>query len=112
MCSNMKKSPDEGSAKFGATILAERHKLYSEHFKEYPQLSLSQYEFNRVSKVIDDKVRNWRHRGDKETYLSTFPVARWKMAPSMEEITAARAAMATSVPATKWSTHFKGIIKH
>ena len=76
MCSN-KKSPNEGSAKFKARIFAERHKLYSEHFKVYPQLSLSQYEFNRVRKVIDEKVKNWRHKGDKETYLSTFSVANW-----------------------------------
>jgi len=73
----MKKSPDEGSAKFGARTLAERHKLYSEHFKEYPRFSLSQYEFNRVSKVIDEKIGSWRNKGDKETYLSTFSVANW-----------------------------------
>ena len=77
LCSNMKKSPSEGSAKFGARTLAERYKLYSEHFKEYPRFSLSQYEFNRVSKVIDEKVKNWRHKGEKETYLSTFSVANW-----------------------------------
>ena len=77
MCSNMKKSSDKGSAKFGARILAERHKLYSEDFKDYPRLSLSQYEFNSVSKVIDENFRNWRHKGKKETYLSTFSVANW-----------------------------------
>ena len=77
LCSNMKKSPSEGSAKFGTRTLAERYKLYSEHFKEYPRFSLSQYEFNRVSKVIDEKVKNWRLKGDKETYLSSFPVANW-----------------------------------
>ena len=75
MCSHIKKSPDEAASKFGARILGERHKLYSEHFKEYPLFSLSQYEFNRVSKVIDEKVRNWRQKGDKEMYLSTFSMA-------------------------------------
>ena len=74
LCSNMKKSPNEGTAKFGTRTLAERHKLYSE---QLPTVSLSQYEFNHVSKVIDEKVRNWRHKGDKETYLSTFSVANW-----------------------------------
>ena len=77
MCSHIKKSPDEAAAKFGARTLAERYKLYSEHFKEYPRFSLSQYEFNRVSKVIDEKVRNWRQKGDKEMYLTTFSMANW-----------------------------------
>ena len=77
LCSNLKKSPAEGSAKFGARVLAERHKLYSEHFKEYPQFALSQYDFNRVCKTIDEKIGSWRHKGDKEIYLSTFSVANW-----------------------------------
>ena len=55
LCLNLKKSPSEGSAKFGARVLAERHKLYTEHFKEYPQFALGQYDFNRVCKTIDDK---------------------------------------------------------
>ena len=77
LCSNLKKCPGEGSAKFGARVLAERYKLYTEQFKEYPQFTLSQYDFNRVCKVIDEKVSNWRHKGDKETYLSTFSVSNW-----------------------------------
>ena len=78
LCLNLKKSPSEGSAKFGARVLAERHKLYTEHFKEYPQFALGQYDFNRVCKTIDDKVTNWRNKGDKEAYLATFAMANWK----------------------------------
>ena len=73
----MKKAPDEGSLKFGARVLTERHKLYSEHFKGYPQFTLSQYDFNRVSKVIDEKISFWRNKEEKATYLSTFSMANW-----------------------------------
>ena len=77
LCSSLKKAPGEGSAKFGARVLTERHKLYSEHFKEYPQFTISQYDFNRVSKVIDEKISFWRNKDDKGTYLSTFSMANW-----------------------------------
>ena len=72
MCSNIKKSPNEGLAKFGARTLAERHKLFSEYFKEYPRFSHSQYEFNHFSKVIDERVRKWSNKEDNEMYLSIF----------------------------------------
>ena len=65
MCSHIKKSPDEAAAKFGARTLAERYKLYSEHFKEYPRFSLSQYEFNRVSKVIDERLGTGGKKGTR-----------------------------------------------
>ena len=58
-------------------MLAERFKFYSEHFKDYSQFTLSQYDFNRACKVIDDKIANWRNRGDKGTYLSTFSMSNW-----------------------------------
>ena len=77
LCSSLKKAPDEGSAKFGARVLTERHKLYSEHFKGYPQFTLSQYDFNRVSKVIDKEISFWRNKEEKATYLSTFSMAKW-----------------------------------
>jgi len=77
LCSSLKKAPGEGSAKFGARVLTERHKLYSEHFKEYPQFTLNQYDFNRVSKVIDEKISSWRNKEDKAVYLSTFSMANW-----------------------------------
>ena len=68
---------DEGRAKFGARIITERFKLYSQHFKEYPQFALSQYDFNRVCKVTDGKITNWRSKEDKHTYLKTFSVDNW-----------------------------------
>ena len=77
LCSSLKKAPGEGSAKFGARVLTERYNLSSEHFKEYPQFTLSQYDFNRVSKVIDEKISFWRNKEDKATYLSTFSMANW-----------------------------------
>jgi len=61
----------------GARVFTERYKLYSEHFKEYPQFTLSQYDFNRASKVIDEKVSFWRNKEDKAAYLSTFSMANW-----------------------------------
>lgn len=67
LCFSLKKAPGEGSAKFGARVLTERYKLYSEHFKEYPQFTLSQYDFNRVSKVIDKKISFWRNKEDRES---------------------------------------------
>ena len=76
-CSSLKKAPDEGSAKFGARVLTERYKLYSEHFKGYPQLTFSQYDFNRVSKVIDEKISFWTNKEEKATYLSTCSMANW-----------------------------------
>ena len=77
LCSSLKKAPSEGSAKFGARLITERHKLYSEHFKEYPQFTLSQYDLNRVSKVINEKISFWRNKEDKAAYLSTFSMANW-----------------------------------
>ena len=58
-------------------MLAERYHLYSEHFKDYAQFTLSQYDFNRVCKIVDEKIANWRNKGDKETYLTTFSMANW-----------------------------------
>ena len=76
LCSSLKKAPGEGSAKFGTRVLTGRHKLYSEHFKEYPQFTLNQYDFNCVSKVIDEKISSRRNK-DKAVYLSTFSMANW-----------------------------------
>ena len=77
LCSTLKRAPGENTAKFASRVLAERHKFYSEHFKEYPRFTLTQYDFNRACKVIDDKISNWRGKEDKETYLSTFSIANW-----------------------------------
>lgn len=70
LCSSLKKAPGEGSAKFCTRVLTERHKCYSEHFKEYPQFTLNQCDFNRVSKVINEKISSWRNKEDKAVYLS------------------------------------------
>ena len=77
MCSSLKRSPEESTTKFGQRVLAERHRLYSEHFKDYAQFTLGQYDFNRACKIIDEKIANWRNKGDKETFLTTFSMANW-----------------------------------
>ena len=77
MCSSLKRSPEESTTKFGHRVLAERHHLYSEHFKDYAQFTLSKYDFSRACKIIDEKIANWRNKGDKETYLTTFSMANW-----------------------------------
>ena len=77
LCSNLKKSPNEGSAKFGARMLAERYRLYCQQYKDYPKFIIGQYEFNRVCKILDEKISNWRNKEDKEVYLTTFSVDNW-----------------------------------
>lgn len=53
------KSPIEGSAKL---------------YKDYPKFIIGQYDFNRVCKILDEKISNWRNKEDKEIYLTTFSV--------------------------------------
>ena len=72
----LKRFRREGTAKFGSRVLAERHIFHSEHFKDYSWFTLSRYNFNRACQVID-KIANWRNRGDKGTYLSTFSMSNW-----------------------------------
>lgn len=71
------KNPGEGSAKFRARLLQERYQIYSQHFMDYPQLHISQHDFNRSSKVIDAKIRNWRSKTDKESYVTRFSISNW-----------------------------------
>lgn len=58
----MTKSPIEGSAKL---------------YKDYPKFIIGQYDFNRVCKILDEKISNWRNKEDKEIYLTTFSVDNW-----------------------------------
>ena len=51
LCSNLTKSPIEGSAKL---------------YKDYPKFIVGQYEFNRVCKILDEKISNWRNKEDEE----------------------------------------------
>ena len=68
----------EGKAKFGARVLSERYKLYSQHFKEYQQLQIpDQKEFNRVAMILDQKFGSWRSKDDKELYLKKFAPVNW-----------------------------------
>lgn len=68
----------EGQAKYGARVLRERYKLYSQHFKEFPQLNIpDQKEFNRVIKIIDNKFGTWRSKNDKEAYINKFLPINW-----------------------------------
>ena len=62
---------------FGARMLAERYRLYCEQYKDYPKFIVGQYEFNRVCKILDEKISNWRNKEDKEIYLTTFSVDNW-----------------------------------
>lgn len=62
LCSNLTKSPIEGSAKL---------------YKDYPKFIIRQYDFNRVCKILDEKISNWRNKEDKEIYLTTFSVDNW-----------------------------------
>lgn len=66
----LKRTPGENIAKFALRVLAEGHKLYSEHFKEYPQFTLTQYDFSRASKVIDDKKQG--ARGKTNLFVNIF----------------------------------------
>ena len=76
LCS-IEKIPGEGSAKFGSRVLQERFKIYSEHFKEYPQFHMSQHDFYRVCKTIDEKIGNWRNKVHKEAFLKQFSSNNW-----------------------------------
>lgn len=67
----------EGQAKYGARVLAERYRLYSEHFKGHQNFSTTQKEFNRVVKIIDGKFGNWRNKKEKELYLNRFSPSNW-----------------------------------
>ena len=62
LCSNLTKSPIEGSAKL---------------YKDYPKFIIRQYDFNRICKILDEKISNWRNKEDKEIYLTTFSVDNW-----------------------------------
>ena len=76
LCS-IKKAFSEGNAKFGSRVLQERYKLYCENFNGYSKFDISQYEFNRVSKKIDEQIVNWRRKEDKQLYLSRFSMGNW-----------------------------------
>jgi len=67
----------EGQSKYGARVLQERYHLYTEHFKNYNNLLITQSEFNRVVKVIDGRFGNWRNKKDKESYLCRFSPSNW-----------------------------------
>ena len=73
----IERGTSEGMAKFGVRVLAERYKLYCEHFSEYPQFSMDQKEFHRVAKVVDKMFRAWRNRADKMAYLARFSPSNW-----------------------------------
>jgi len=77
LSSSIKRAPGEGTAKYGSRVLSERYKLYCQNFNDYPQLSVDGYQFNRISKIIDEKVGKWRNKGDKEAYLSRFSLTNW-----------------------------------
>lgn len=62
LCSNLTKSPIEGSAKL---------------YKDYPKFIIGQYDFNHVCKILDEKISNWRNKEGKEIYLTTFSVDNW-----------------------------------
>lgn len=73
----LERGASESLSKFGVRVLAERCKVYSQHFKEYPRFILDQKEFNRVAKILDSKFGNWRNKGDKESYLARFSPSNW-----------------------------------
>lgn len=74
---SIKRAHNEGKTKFGARIRHERNRLYCENFKDYAKFNLTLYEFNRVSKKIDEQIANWRNKKDKELYLSHFSTENW-----------------------------------
>lgn len=76
LCS-IKRNADEGTAKFRARVFDKRYKIFSEHFNEYPHLHISKPDFNRVQKVIDDTIGNWRNKSEKEAYLKEFSINNW-----------------------------------
>ena len=39
---------------------------------------LRQVQFNRVCKLIDQKISNWRSKGDKEAFLARFSIENWQ----------------------------------
>ena len=68
---------NESSSKFGTRVLAERYRLYEEHFKAHPSFAMDKKEFGRVSKVLDSKFGDWRNKNNKQAYLSRFSPSNW-----------------------------------
>lgn len=74
--STIDRNQGEGQAKYGARVLAERYRLYAEHFKCHQNFSTTQEEFKRVVKIINGKFGNWRNKKE-ELYLNPFSPSNW-----------------------------------
>lgn len=104
----LKRGADESVHKFGLRGSAERYKVYSEHFKEYPRFAIDQKEFNRVSKILDSHFSSWRKKEDKDSYLARFSPSNWEEGKIISQEGKRSHSLSNCITCQKFNSSYQG----